>query len=264
MKLLLQFIKFIYFSIKENTYLTKRLIKILLHKLTEKNIVNSSDNSVCRIISDKEVYCVPDGNVIDLFFLSKNKFSVGCRSPPIPNLTREYKFKLEETKVKNFRESDYARNKYSQNIVYKFTDKVVEVSLEDYLKQNPDRTADDFAKLKALSDDIYHKQDLNENRTSRRDVSIDLIDEKAFAEERTVLQDMIEREDKEKALLAAKELLEKGKLTEIQKRRFIQHYFQGISMRKIAKCEGIQHSSVVRSLELARIKLKNIFEKISF
>ena len=41
--------------------------------------------------------------------------------------------------MKNYKESDYALNKYSQGIVYKFADGIVEITLEDYLRDNPDR-----------------------------------------------------------------------------------------------------------------------------
>ena len=54
--------------------------------------------------------------------------------------------------MRDYRKSDYAINKYSPNIVYRFHDEIVEVSLEDYLKESPDKTAQDFTKLKALSD----------------------------------------------------------------------------------------------------------------
>ncbi|MDE7352968.1 MAG: hypothetical protein K2O06_07940 [Acetatifactor sp.] len=37
--------------------------------------------------------------------------------------------------MKNYKESDYALNKYSQGIIYKFVDGVVEVTLADYLRQ---------------------------------------------------------------------------------------------------------------------------------
>lgn len=54
----------------------------------------------------------------------------------------------------NYRKNDYAANKYSPNIVYRFNDEIIEISLEDYLEENPDRTEQDFLKLKALSDEI--------------------------------------------------------------------------------------------------------------
>lgn len=35
--------------------------------------------------------------------------------------------------MKNYKDSDYALNKYSENIVYKFADGVKEITLEDYI-----------------------------------------------------------------------------------------------------------------------------------
>ena len=34
----------------------------------------------------------------------------------------------------------------------------MEITLEDYLRDNPDKTEEDFAKLKALSDEIYYQK----------------------------------------------------------------------------------------------------------
>ena len=75
--------------------------------------------------------------------------------------------------MRNYKDSDYALNRYSQGIVYKFSDGIVEITLEDYLRDNPDKTEEDFAKLKALSDEIYYQQDRQEYRVSHLDVSID-------------------------------------------------------------------------------------------
>ncbi len=72
--------------------------------------------------------------------------------------------------MKNYKDSDYALNKFSEGIVYRFADRIVEITLEDYLAESPGKTAEDFLELKALSDEIYHQQVTHENRTSRLDV----------------------------------------------------------------------------------------------
>ncbi len=79
--------------------------------------------------------------------------------------------------MKNYKDSDYALNKYSGGIVYKFAGRIVEVTLEDYLSENPSKTAEDFRELKALSDEMYHQQVIHENRTSRLDVPIGGLEE---------------------------------------------------------------------------------------
>lgn len=88
---------------------------------------------------------------------------------------------LEERILKNYKESDYALNKYSQGIIYKFADGIVEVTLEDYLRDNPNGTEADFAKLKAWSDGVYHKREMQEQRTCRQNVSIDQVPEVELA-----------------------------------------------------------------------------------
>lgn len=60
--------------------------------------------------------------------------------------------------MKNFKDSDYALNKFSEGIVYRFADRIVEITLDDYLTENPGKTEQDFLELKALSDEIYHEQ----------------------------------------------------------------------------------------------------------
>ena len=40
--------------------------------------------------------------------------------------------------MKNYKDSDYARNKFSEGIVYRFADRIVEITLKDYLAENPD------------------------------------------------------------------------------------------------------------------------------
>ena len=42
--------------------------------------------------------------------------------------------------MQNYRKSDYAINKNSPNIVYRFHNEIIEITLEDYLKENPDKT----------------------------------------------------------------------------------------------------------------------------
>ena len=143
--------------------------------------------------------------------------------------------------MKNYRESDYALNKYSQGIVYKFADGVVEVTLEDYLRDNPEKTEADFAELKAWSDGIYHEQAVQEQRTCRRNVSIDQVPEMELAVVPEFGQNLMgEPDEGKKALTAAGRLLHSGMLTEVQQRRFVLHYFKGLSTRQIAMLEGVR------------------------
>ncbi|WP_312432333.1 sigma factor-like helix-turn-helix DNA-binding protein [Lacrimispora sp.] len=164
--------------------------------------------------------------------------------------------------MKNYKDSDYALNKFSEGIVYKFADRVVEITLEDYLTENPSKTAEDFLELKALSDEIYHQQVIQENRTSRLDVSINGLEETEALASISLDTELIHKNDSKNAMEATKRLLNSEDLTEVQRRRFLMHFIQGLSYRQIASREGVHFTSVHESLEAATAKLQKFFEKI--
>lgn len=162
--------------------------------------------------------------------------------------------------MKNYKENDYALNKFSQGIVYKFADRIVEITLSDYLAENPDKTEQDFKELKALSDKIYYQQDVNENRTSHLNISINGLEETELLATVSLDTELIHKSDAKKAMEAAQLLLESGELTEVQKRRFLLHFFKGFSYRQIAALEGIFFTSVAESIAAAIYKLKKYFK----
>lgn len=164
--------------------------------------------------------------------------------------------------MKNYKESDYALNKYSEGIVYKFADRVrLEITLEDYLAENPGKTAEDFQELKALSDEIYHRQVVHEHRTSRLDVTINGLEETEPLSAPPPDTMLIHNAEKNKALKAARQLLDSGQLTETQRRRFILHFFQGLSIRQISEREQVHQRAVWDSLQWASKKIKNFFKE---
>ena len=80
--------------------------------------------------------------------------------------------------MKNYTDSDYALNKVNKDaIVYKFADGIVEVTLADYLAENPDKTEADFRALKGLSDADYFERDRKENAQTKRNAPFDELDE---------------------------------------------------------------------------------------
>lgn len=163
--------------------------------------------------------------------------------------------------MRNYKDSDYALNRYSQGIVYKFADGIVEVSQEDYLRNNPDKTEADFAELKALSDEIYYRQDRQEHRTSHLDVSMSGMEETAMATTPAIDAELIRKGEEQKALEAARKLLHSRKLTSTQRRRFLLYFFQGLSTRQIARLEGVHQRAVWDSLMWAEKKLKKFYEE---
>lgn len=163
----------------------------------------------------------------------------------------------------NYRKSDYAINKNSLNIIYRFHNEIVEITLEDYLKENPDKTENDFEELKALSDQIYYEQDRAESAQTRKNVSIHALENTKCCSTRPLEEEreewFVEVQNCKYAWKALEQLFTAGVLTEIQKRRFILHVFQGLSLRQIAQIEGTSYQAVAKSINLAIGKLKKFF-----
>lgn len=165
--------------------------------------------------------------------------------------------------MRNYRKTDYAINRYSPNIVYRFDNEIVEVTPEDYLKENPDKTRQDFSDLKALSDDIYYEQDRLESAQTRKDISIHGLEEMDCCAT-LPLEDEWEElvtaiQNRRNARLTLKQLLYKDVLTKAQKRRFLLYLFHGLSTRQIGRMEGVSHQAVAKSFSQAIKKLKKIF-----
>lgn len=163
--------------------------------------------------------------------------------------------------MKNYKDSDYAINKFSAGIVYRFTDRIIEVTLEDYLVENPGKTELDFRELKALSDEMYHQQVIHEHRTSRLDVPIGGLEETEQLSVPPPDAVLLHKSERNKALKVARKLLESGQLTGTQRRRFILHFFQGLSIRQIAEREQVHQRAVWDSLQWASKKLKKLFKE---
>ena len=51
--------------------------------------------------------------------------------------------------------------------------------------------------------------------------------------------------------------------TQTQKRRFLLHYYEGLSIRQIAVLEGVNHRSIADSLDLTSAKIKIFLQKYS-
>ena len=164
--------------------------------------------------------------------------------------------------MRKYQNSDYAVNRYREGIVYRFADEEIEITLEDYLRDNKDKTEQDFLSLKAISDEIYYKQDREETRYYKRRSSFDsLVESEQMASPSPYIL-LFRKFDEENALKATAQLLQSGKLTEIQKRRFTLHFFRGLSYRQIAEQEQVNFAAVRDSIKWAVKKLEKIFKKL--
>ncbi|MDR0987367.1 MAG: hypothetical protein LBL98_06740 [Ruminococcus sp.] len=75
--------------------------------------------------------------------------------------------------MNNYKESDYAKNKYSHNIVYETSKGTIEITVTQYLNENPTKEEADFWELKALSDEVYRQQAKEEHTQTNRNARFD-------------------------------------------------------------------------------------------
>lgn len=161
--------------------------------------------------------------------------------------------------MQNYRESEYAVNKFSSGIVYKFVNGTVEITLADYLRENPENTERDFDTLKRLSDHIYYQQDRACSRQTRKNLSIHLLEGTESFLDDSMEDRYVEAEERSRLLKAAKTVFDSGKLTAVQKRRFCKYICQGLSARQIAASEGVSHVNVSKSINAVKDKIKKFF-----
>ena len=164
--------------------------------------------------------------------------------------------------MKNYKDNDYAVNKNANGIVYRFADETVEITLEDYLRENTNKTATDFAELKALSDADYYETDRSDYRQTWKNTSFDTLgeDETVIFAVPSAEDEVIGQREQEATYATQQSIVVQAlnKLTEVQRRRYLMYHIQGLSMRTIADREGVLHSKIQKSLDAAEKKIKKI------
>lgn len=163
--------------------------------------------------------------------------------------------------MKNYKNSDYAANKYSDGIVYRFNNQTITITLEKYLAENPDKTEADFLELKALSDEIYHEQVQLEHATNRRNIPLSLIDETECCAIRPI-DEYIDKQEDNEAIKTIFQFLDRDILTKTQKQRFVKFFIQGLSERQIAARENTSNVAISKSINQCLKKLKKYFDEM--
>ena len=169
--------------------------------------------------------------------------------------------------MKNYYESDYALNKNAKGIVYRFADQTDEVTLADYLLDNPGSTEADFNKWKALSDADYLQQAQDEYRQTYKNVSIHGLDETEVcavpSPEDEYIEEYIDQPERDAKERRRRELGLQAfdALTEVQRRRCVMYYVDGLTVREIANIEGVAFQVIDRSILSAAKKIKIFLAK---
>jgi RNA polymerase sigma factor (sigma-70 family) len=173
---------------------------------------------------------------------------------------------LEEKSLNRYAKSDYALNRKSDGIVYSFADGRKEVTLADFLAENPNAATGDFTALKALSDTDYLERERRCYNTTRKDVNLDWAEQAgkcsaASPEDAAlaVIDAQDEAERKSRRIQLARQGLDK--LTDIQRRRYLLHFYDGLTGSEIAEIEGTTKQAVSLSLQQAEKNLKKFLRK---
>jgi len=170
---------------------------------------------------------------------------------------------MEESSMKNYMDSDYAVNKNAGGIVYRFADQTIEITIDDYLRENPGKTAADFAKLKALSDADYYESDRKGYRQSWKNVSFDGLENTTMFAAPSTEDEFIEKtellaESEQRSALAKSAF---DRLTETQRRRYVMYHVQGMTYREIAEVEQAHFTSIEESILAADKKIKKFLKQ---
>ncbi len=163
--------------------------------------------------------------------------------------------------MKNYWASDYALNKKSAGIVYRFADGVVEISLEDYLRENPGKTEADFLALKAISDEIYYQQFSGDKAYLRRCAPLHTQGHLSVPSAEEVVEACATKEELKQLQEGLEQFLQSGLLTDTQRKRFSLYCFNGLSTRQIARREGVSQCSVWECLQACEKKIKKFLSR---
>ena len=160
--------------------------------------------------------------------------------------------------ARNYRQSDYAKNKYSSNIVYAGSDETIEITLEQFLKENPSMTEEDFLYWKNWSDEDYLEQIIRETNIKKHEFLFNDSDETELfwipsAED--VVIEKLHRENKRMYTMEDAEAV-LSKLTDIQRRRYLLYEVYGLSTPQIALSEGVSQYTVWESIDAAKKRIK--------
>ena len=145
----------------------------------------------------------------------------------------------EITMSKDYRKSDYGINKYSEGIVYRYADgHSITITFEMIAAGNPTFTQDDFDKIKAFSDDFYHREAKAEcNQSYYVKSSLDENINSDWLSTISLEVELFEKWDKHLYMAKAYEAIN-SILTPTQRKRLLLH-INGLTTRQIAEIESI-------------------------
>lgn len=166
--------------------------------------------------------------------------------------------------MSNFNKSDYAANKYSDSIVYKSVTGAYELTEEQFLRENPSETPQTYRRWKIWSNHNYLEMLRKDIEERKHTVPWDELEDTllvcaAISEDESFKE--VERQNNPTPTIKEAYDILNSCLTEIQKRRFLLFILERKNEREIALLEGVNQSSVSRSLIVAQKRINRYVSK---
>lgn len=165
--------------------------------------------------------------------------------------------------MKKFNRTDYAFNKYAQGIVYQSVKGYYEISMEDFIREDPEKGKKIFLSIKSFSDEWYHEQDQMQTRITRKELSLEEVNEQTIKDNQVGQDIQIQVEEKlikQCAWKALRDVLDQNFLTYKQKSRLKKVILDGFTIRQVAQIEGVSHVAVLKSIHIAQQELRKVYE----
>lgn len=123
------------------------------------------------------------------------------------------------------------------------------------------RTVSSVLALKAISDELYARQERAQHSTTYRDIPIDGCREVSVPSAEEALDHALTLEELERLQAQLERFLDSGLLTGTQRRRFYLYCIHELSTRQIALAEGVRQFAVWKSLQLCQKKFQKFLDK---
>ena len=162
----------------------------------------------------------------------------------------------------NFNVSDYGKNRYSAKIIYPGADGDYELTKDAFLASDSSLTEADFDFWKNWSDTDFKSKDRADTREVRRTRAIDqFADTELLADESTedTVLEALEPTPNPYTYDNAVKVMDDC-LTDTQKRRFLFHKCNGMTLECIAEMESVSITAVFYSISAAE---KNILRYLA-
>lgn len=166
-----------------------------------------------------------------------------------------------------YRKSLYALNRNQKGIIYQFSDAIVEVKCEEVMDSDDTFTEAAFEQIKSLSDQLFRDEKLSDWRNNHKHTSLDSLGCRQIPKHLSAEDEYFTSLELKKEQATECAMLEVAKvalntLSRQQRRRFLLHAVHQMTVRQIARIEGVSYVAVHYSITSARKKIDSFLNNL--